>query len=232
MKCSLPLERDVACAVIRMEGGDPTVSDGLRAAGARLSLIAGWALIQATVGLVLRVIEDRSERLGQIIASLLGMAWTVTSFLVIPILVIEDKGPFAALEESAALLKKTWGEQLIGNFSFGLVFFLLSVPAFIVIALGFASGSRCRGGRRYHFGSGLSHWPCPDPVRTSGDISSRYLPVCAGWTDSAGLSSRLVGECNNQEVTFATVSTLRSFIAFVDFEDKSVYQAYSTKYQR
>lgn len=131
----------VACAVLRMEGGDPTVSDGLRAAGARLSLIASWALIQATVGLILRVIEDRSERLGQIIASLLGMAWTVTSFLVIPILVIEEKGPFAALEESASLLKKTWGEQLIGNFSFGLVFFLLSIPAFIVIALGFASGS-------------------------------------------------------------------------------------------
>jgi hypothetical protein len=131
----------VACARIRMEGGDPTVSDGLRAAGGRLSLIAGWALIQATVGLILRVIEDRSERIGQIVAGLLGMAWTVTSFLVIPILVIEDKGPFTALQESAVLLRKTWGEQLIGNFSFGLVFFLLCLPAFIVAALGFMSGS-------------------------------------------------------------------------------------------
>ena len=131
----------VACAVIRMKGGDPTVSDGLRAAGARLSSIAGWALIQATVGLVLRVIEDRSERLGQIIAGLLGMAWTVTSFLVIPILVIEEKGPVEALEKSGAMLKKTWGEQLIGNFSFGLVFLLLCIPAFVVIVLGIASGS-------------------------------------------------------------------------------------------
>jgi hypothetical protein len=131
----------VACAVTRMKGGNPTVSDGLRAAGSRLSLIIGWALIQATVGLILRMIEDRSERLGQIVAGLLGMAWTVISFLVIPILVIEEKGPVAALEESTSLLKKTWGEQLIGNFSFGLVFLLLGVPAFIFIALGIASRS-------------------------------------------------------------------------------------------
>jgi hypothetical protein len=131
----------VACARIRMEGGDPTVSDGLRAAAGRLSLIVGWALIQATVGVILRVIEDRSEKVGQIVSGLLGMAWTVTSFLVIPILVIEEKGPFAALQESAALLKKTWGEQLIGNFSFGLFFFLLCIPAFIVAVLGFMSGS-------------------------------------------------------------------------------------------
>lgn len=131
----------VACAKIRMEGGNPTISNGLQAASARLSLIAGWALIQATAGLILRVIEDRSERLGTIVAGLLGMAWTVTSFLVVPILVIEDSGPVDALKESAALLRKTWGEQLIGNFSFGLVFFFLAIPAFFFIAVGFVSGS-------------------------------------------------------------------------------------------
>jgi hypothetical protein len=131
----------VACARIRMEGGDPTVADGLQAATARLPLIAGWALISATVGLILRVIEDRSERLGQFVAGLLGMAWTVASFLVIPILVIEKKEPLSALKESTTLLRKTWGEQLIGNFSFGLVFFLLAIPAVIFVVLGFATGS-------------------------------------------------------------------------------------------
>jgi hypothetical protein len=131
----------VACARIRMEGGDPTVSDGLRAAVSHLSLIAGWALISATVGLILRVIEDRSERLGQFVAGLLGMAWAVASFMVIPILVIEGQGPITALKESTALLRKTWGEQLIGNFSFGFVFFLLAIPAVIFIILGAATGS-------------------------------------------------------------------------------------------
>jgi hydrogenase-4 membrane subunit HyfE len=130
----------VACATIRMGGGDPTVNDGFRAAASRLPVIAGWALVSATVGLVLRIIEDRSEKIGRFIAGLLGMGWTVVSFLVIPILVVENKGPVTALKESTQMLKKTWGEQLVGNFSFGLLFFLLSLPAFAVIVLSLFSG--------------------------------------------------------------------------------------------
>src|SRR2546430_12830533 len=39
----------VACATVRMKGGNPTIGDGLRAAGARLPVIAGWAILSATV---------------------------------------------------------------------------------------------------------------------------------------------------------------------------------------
>jgi hypothetical protein len=131
----------VACAAIRLGGGNPTIADGLRAAASRLPVIAGWALVSATVGLVLRIIEDRSEKVGQIVAGLLGMAWTVVSFLVVPILVVENKGPIAALKDSTALLKKTWGEQVVGNFSFGTIFFLLAIPAFALIMLGIFLGS-------------------------------------------------------------------------------------------
>lgn len=131
----------IACAVIRMEGGDPTVGDGFRAAFSRIALIAGWALVSATVGVVLRIIEDRSKWVGKIVAGLLGIAWGVVSFLVVPILVVEKKRPITAVKESAALLKKTWGEQVIGNFSFGLVFFLLGIPAFVVIFLGVLTAS-------------------------------------------------------------------------------------------
>jgi hypothetical protein len=131
----------IACAVIRMEGGDPTVGDGFRVAFSRIALIAGWALVSATVGVVLRIIEDRSKWVGRIVAGLLGIAWGVVSFLVVPILVVEKKRPITAVKESAALLKKTWGEQIIGNFSFGLVFFLLGIPAFVVIFLGILTAS-------------------------------------------------------------------------------------------
>jgi len=131
----------VACAASRMGGGNPSIGDGLRAAASRLPVIAGWALVSATVGLVLRIIEDRSEKVGQIVAGLLGMAWTIVSFLVVPILVIENKGPIAALQDSTALLKKTWGEQLVSNFSFGMIFFLLAIPAIGLIILGAFAGS-------------------------------------------------------------------------------------------
>lgn len=126
----------VACAATRMGGGNPTIADGLRTAASRLPVIAGWALVSATVGLILRIIEDRSDKVVQIIAGLLGMAWTVMSFLVVPILVIENKNPIAAIQESTGLLKKTWGEQLVSNFSFSGIFFLLSLPAIGLIILG------------------------------------------------------------------------------------------------
>jgi hypothetical protein len=131
----------IACAQIRMEGGDPTVGDGLRAAWSRLPAIAGWAVLAATVGMVLRMIEERSNLVGQIVVGLVGMAWSLTSFLVVPILVIENEGPVSALQRSAGMLKKTWGEQVIGNFSFGFIFLLLAVPGVLFLVLGIAAHS-------------------------------------------------------------------------------------------
>ncbi|HXI82711.1 MAG TPA: DUF6159 family protein [Verrucomicrobiae bacterium] len=127
----------ISCAMLRMAGGEPTVGDGFREAAARLPQIAGWALLSATVGLILRIIEDRSKWVGRIVAGLLGVAWTVASFMVVPVLVAERKGPFGALKGSTELLRQTWGEQLVGNFSFGMMFGLLGLPAFgfIIVAL-------------------------------------------------------------------------------------------------
>jgi hypothetical protein len=131
----------IACAVAHMSGGQPTIAGGFREACARIHLILGWALVSATVGLVLRIIEERSKLVGRIVAGLLGAAWTVLTYLVVPILVVEQKGPFAALKESATLFKRTWGEQLVGNFSFGLIFFLLSLPALALAAFGIYAGA-------------------------------------------------------------------------------------------
>lgn len=131
----------VACATIRMRGGNPTVGDGMHAASTRLFEIAGWALVSASVGMLLRMVEERSRLAGRIVTGLLGVAWGITSTLVIPILVNERRGPMEAFQESARLLKKTWGEELIGGFSFGLVFFVLSLPAAALIFGGVTSGS-------------------------------------------------------------------------------------------
>jgi len=131
----------ISCAMLRMAGGEPTVGDGFREAASRLPQIAGWALLSATVGLILRIIEDRSKWVGRIVAGLLGVAWTVASFMVVPVLVAERKGPFGALKGSTELLRKTWGEQLVGNFSFGLMFGLLGLPAFGLIIVGLFIGN-------------------------------------------------------------------------------------------
>ncbi|MDX1455152.1 MAG: DUF6159 family protein [Gammaproteobacteria bacterium] len=119
----------VACAMIRMDGGDPTVKDGLNAAMNRIGKVFAWAVVAGTVGFILRMIEERSQIAGKIVVALIGLAWTVASYLAVPVLVVEDRGPFDALKESGRLLKQSWGEQIIGNLGFGLVFFVLSLPA-------------------------------------------------------------------------------------------------------
>lgn len=126
----------VACAIIRLKGGDPVVSDGIGASMARLPQIAGWALVSATVGLILKSIESRSERVGEIVAGLLGMAWSITTFFVIPVLVVEKAGPVDAFKRSVGIMKKTWGESLTANFGIGIITFLVSLLGVGVIVVG------------------------------------------------------------------------------------------------
>ncbi len=118
----------IACAVIRMDGGDPNLGDGLQAAVSRFPQIAGWALIAATVGFLLGMVESGSRRGRGIISAIFGIAWSVISFLAIPLIVVEKSNPLIALERSYELMHQTWGEQVIGNFSFGLIFTLFSLP--------------------------------------------------------------------------------------------------------
>lgn len=127
----------VGCAIIRFKGGDPTVADGLRAATGRLPQILGWALVAATVGLILRMIESRSERVGQIVAGLLGMAWSAVTYFVVPVIVIEKKGPVEATKRSLSILRRTWGEALTANFGIGFIAFLAMLVALVPLVLGF-----------------------------------------------------------------------------------------------
>jgi hypothetical protein len=119
----------VGAAMIRLDGGDPTVRDGLRIASSKIVPIIGYAAIAATVGLILRVIEERAGFIGRWITGLIGLAFTVATFLTVPILVSRNVGPVEAVKESAALLKKTWGENIIGNGGMGFVFFLFYLVA-------------------------------------------------------------------------------------------------------
>lgn len=124
----------VGAATIRLEGGDPTFSDGMRIARGKLPTILGYAAIAATVGVVLKSMKDRDNNfIVRMIGSGLGVAWTLATFLVVPVLVNRDIGPIDALKESVALLKKTWGENAIGHVGIGAAFGLIT---FLLIAVG------------------------------------------------------------------------------------------------
>jgi hypothetical protein len=122
----------VGAAMIRLDGGDPSVRDGLRIAAGKALPILGYAAIAATVGMVLRAIQERAGFVGKLVAGVLGVAWTLASFLVVPVLVARDIGPIDAVKESARLLKKTWGENLIGQGGVGLVFALVFIGLAVV----------------------------------------------------------------------------------------------------
>jgi hypothetical protein len=131
----------VACAIIRLRGGDPTVADGIRAANARLPHILAWALVSATVGLLLKAIESRSEKAGQIAVGLVGAAWSIATYFVVPVLVVEQVGPLDAIQRSFSILRKTWGESIVGNFGIGLVVFGATLIALLPAAIGVATGA-------------------------------------------------------------------------------------------
>ncbi len=128
----------IGAANIRLEGGDPTLADGFRIAVSHLPAILGWAAIAATVGLVLQALRERGGAAGAIVALIGNMAWSVITFLVVPILVVEGVGPIEAIKRSASLLRKTWGEQIVGNFSIGLVIGLTFFGVLVLGGLGVA----------------------------------------------------------------------------------------------
>ena len=130
----------VGATMIRMDGGTPSVKDGLAVANGRLGAILGYAVIAATVGVVLRAIQERVGFLGRIIVGMLGVGWTVATFLVVPVLVARDSGPVQSIKDSASLLKQTWGENVIGQAGMGLFFGLLTF-AIVLGGVGLAIGA-------------------------------------------------------------------------------------------
>jgi hypothetical protein len=132
----------VGAALIRLKGGDPTLADGFRIAFGKAGLIFTYALLAATVGMILRAIQERAGFIGKLVVSLVGMAWNLATFLVVPVLVAENVGPIDAVKRSTELLKKTWGEQVVGNFAVstitglaGFVMFLIFLPLiFLAVA--------------------------------------------------------------------------------------------------
>jgi hypothetical protein len=128
----------VGAVMIRLDGGSPTLGDGLRLANERFGAILGYAVISATVGVILRAIQERVGFIGRIVAGLLGAGWAVATFLVVPVIVSGERGAMASISESTALLKRTWGENVAGqvglNVAFSLLYFGLVAGA-VMLAL-------------------------------------------------------------------------------------------------
>ncbi len=123
----------------RLNGHDVKLGDSLGAANAKIHRILPWALVSATVSVVLQAIEERLGWFGVIIARLLGAAWAVLTFLTVPVIMLEDLGPVNALKRSGHLLKQTWGENLAAQAGLSILGFVAMLPGIVLLALGIAS---------------------------------------------------------------------------------------------
>jgi hypothetical protein len=126
----------VSCAVKRLSGGNPTIGYGLQQAASRLPQIVAWALVSATVGMILKAIESRSEWLGKLVTSFIGAGWAIATYFVVPVLVVEQVGPWEALKRSTTIMRKTWGEALAGNVGLGFMIMLAMLPGVASFVLG------------------------------------------------------------------------------------------------
>jgi hypothetical protein len=121
----------VEVAMKRFDGEQASIADGLRRAASLLPVILIYAAIAASVGTLLRLIAERVGILGRIVIGLIGLAWSVATALVVPVLAAENVGPIEAIGRSVELIKKAWGEDIIGTAGFGIVFGLISVVTIV-----------------------------------------------------------------------------------------------------
>ena len=128
----------ISCAHDSLTGVPTTYKHGLQNASKHIGKIFVWAVIAATVGTLLRWIGEKLGIVGQIVIGLLGFAWTVITYFVVPIIIIEDASPFAALKKSGGMLKTTWGERIIAGISVSMATGLLMLIGLIPVAIGVA----------------------------------------------------------------------------------------------
>ncbi len=130
----------IHCAKMRLDGGDPTVRDGLRAAWTNLGRIAAWAAISATVGILARIAREKGNWLLRIFAWFGELAFSIATFFIVPVMIFEQRSLVESIKESTKLMRKTWGEALVGRGGIGLVVFLLALCGIPPIVLGVLAG--------------------------------------------------------------------------------------------
>lgn len=125
----------IGVALKRLDGESASIGEGLQMAWANLPAILGYAVIAATVGTILRAIEDRVGLIGRIVIAIIGAGWTLATAMTLPVLVQEDVGPIEAISRSLDLLKRNWGENLIGNGGISIGIAVIMIPIVILVAL-------------------------------------------------------------------------------------------------
>jgi hypothetical protein len=126
----------IHCTRLYFQGEEVSIEKGLKFSLSRMGVIFSWSVFAATVGTILKLIQENAGVVGKIITGMLGVVWNVAVFFIIPVIAYEGLGPIAAFKRSSQLMKQKWGESLAGTFSLGLVqligVLLVAIPLFLI----------------------------------------------------------------------------------------------------
>jgi hypothetical protein len=129
----------IHCTHLYFQGEEVDIKKGIQYSMSRIGTIFSWALFAATVGTILKAIQENAGFIGKIITGIIGVTWNVATFFVIPVMAYENVNPISAVKRSALLMKNKWGESAAASFSFGLVQFIgiiaVGLPLFFLGAL-------------------------------------------------------------------------------------------------
>jgi Family of unknown function (DUF6159) len=117
-------------------GRQATIADGFEVARERVGAIAGWAALAAIVGVLISLIQQSGSIGEAIIGSLIGAAWSLITFMAVPVITFEGTGPFGTLKRAATLFKERWRGQITGNVAIGGIVGLLGVLPAIAMIVG------------------------------------------------------------------------------------------------
>ena len=108
-----------AAANDALMGREPDIRAARSIAMGRFGAIAGWALIAVIVSVLLRAVRERFGAAGALVSWIGAAAWGLVTFLVVPVLALENIGPVEALKRSGELVRRRWGQQVTGNVVIG-----------------------------------------------------------------------------------------------------------------
>ncbi len=126
----------IHCTHLYFKGEEVTIKKGIDFSRSRIGAIFTWAVIAGSVGAILRIIQENSGTLGKIVTGIIGLAWSVATFFVVPVIAYENLSPLDAFKRSAQIVKEKWGQGLGAGFSFGLIqlagIIVVGILAFVI----------------------------------------------------------------------------------------------------
>jgi hypothetical protein len=121
----------IAAAMERLQGRDPSLHRAFGFALKQFPKLVRWSLVALTVGLVFYLIAEKLKLGGRILALLGGVSWAAATTLIFPVLLYEDRAVLDSVGRSASLIKKRWGEGVVGYGSVAVALAIVTVPIMI-----------------------------------------------------------------------------------------------------